>query len=142
MHRCNSEEVERVTREKLEEYISKKREIEELENKLIYDNSVDHDVILDYRKGYPQPQAIVGVDWSRVDRYRKRLAKLKEECTEVEEFVEGIEDSMTRRIFRMYYIEGASQEQVARSVGMERSSVSKKIDKFLKLSHNSQNSQL
>ncbi len=135
-----------MTKEKLESYRSKRKELQELEYKISHLNDtgdgIGSDVILDYRKGYPQPQAIVGVDWSRVDRYRNRLAKLKAECAEVEEFVEGIEDSMTRRIFRMYYIEGASQERVARSVGMERSSVSKKIDKFLKLSHNSQNSHL
>ena len=125
-----------MTKENLESYRSKRKELQELEYMISHLNDtgdgIGSSVILDYRKGYPQPQAIVGVDWSRVDRYRNRLAKLQAECAEVEEFVEGIEDSMTRRIFRMYYIEGASQEQVARSVGYSRSRVSQKISDFFK----------
>lgn len=135
-----------ISREKLESYRSKLQESKELEDKIwnLHDTEegIGSSVILDYRKGYPQPQAVVGVDWERFDRYRKRLERLRAECAEVERFVEGIEDSLTRRIFRMYYIDGISQERVAGLIGMERSSVSKKIDKFLKLSHKSQNSQL
>ena len=132
-----------MTREELEEYRSKKEEIAELEYKLKHisdnDEMVGNDVIMDYRSGFPVPQSVVGVDWKKYDnakaRYTNRLARLREECDEIEEYVERIEDSITRRIFRMYYIDGASQENVAKAVHMSQSLVSKKISDFLKLEY-------
>ena len=132
-----------MTREELEEYRSKKEEIAELEYKLKHigdnDEMVGNDVIMDYRSGFPVPQSVVGVDWKKYDnakaRYTNRLAKLRKECDEIEEYVERIEDSITRRIFRMYYIDGASQENVAKAVHMSQSLVSKKISDFLKLEY-------
>lgn len=132
-----------MTREELEEYRSKKEEIAELEYKLKHigdnDEMVGNDVIMDYRSGFPVPHSVVGVDWKKYDnakaRYTNRLARLREECDEIEEYVERIEDSITRRIFRMYYIDGASQENVAKAVHMSQSLVSKKISDFLKLEY-------
>ncbi len=52
---------------------------------------------------------------------------------------------MARRIFRMYYIDGTeriTQRKVAKRIHVERSTVSRKIDDYLKVSHNSQNAQL
>lgn len=129
-----------MTREQLEEYRSKKEEIAELEYKLKNlgenDEMVENDVIMDYRSGFPVPQSVVGVDWKKYDntkaRYTNRLAKLREECDKIEEYVESIEDSVTRRIFRMYYIDGISQDKVANAVHMSQSLVSKKISDFLK----------
>lgn len=134
------DEQTNVTKEMLESYRSKKEEIKELEYKLKHlgegDSMVGNDVVFDYRDGYPKPQAIVGVDWEKVskteERYVKRLTKLKQECETIEEFVEQIEDSMTRRIFRMYYIEGMSQKAIGKKVHMDRSRISRKIDDFLK----------
>ena len=139
-----------VTKEMLESYRSKKEEIKELEYKLKHlgegDSMVGNDTIFDYRDGYPKPQAIVGVDWEKVskteERYVKRLTKLKQECETIEEFVEQIEDSMTRRIFRMYYLEGKSQKAIGKAVHIDRSSVSRKIDNFFKVAHNSHNAHL
>lgn len=130
-----------MTREQLEGYKSKKEEIAELEYKLkhLSEDSTDNDIIMDYRKGYPQPQAIIGVDMKKYDnaraRYTARIEKLRAECDEIEEFVENIEDSVTRRIFRMYYIDGISQDKVAKAVHMSQSLVSKKISDFLKLEY-------
>lgn len=132
-----------MTREQLEEYRSKKDEIAELTYKLRHlgedDEMVGNDVIMDYRKGYPIPQSVVGVDWDKYDnakvRYTNRLGKLKEECDAVEQFVEDIEDSMTRRIFRMYYIDGISQRDVAAAVHLSQTAISKKISDFLKMEY-------
>ena len=132
-----------MTREELEEYRSKKEEIAELEYKLKHisdnDEMVGNDVIMDYRSGFPVPQSVVGIDLKKYDnakaRYTNRLARLRQECDEIEEYVERIEDSITRRIFRMYYIDGASQENVAKAVHMSQSLVSKKISDFLKLEY-------
>jgi len=139
-----------MTKELLESYRSKKEEIVELNEKLLHlgegDTMLGNDTILDYRTGYPAPQAVVGVDWDRFfrtgDRYRDRIEVLKEECRVVEDFIESIPDSLTRRIFRMYYVEGLSQKNIARNVHMDKSSVSRKIDKFLQVAPNATNATL
>lgn len=128
-----------MTRKQLESYVSKKAEIAELHNMLLHlgdgDTMFGNDTILDYRKGYPVPQAVVGVDWDKVgrteDRYLKRISELKLECKEIEEFIENISNSLTRRIFRMRYIDGLSQKEISKNVHMDRSSISKKINRFL-----------
>ncbi len=135
-----------VTREQLEQYRSKKEEIRELEIKLQQcgngKNMIDNSTVMDYRSGYPRPQTVIGVDWKRVEnaekRYTCRIQELQTECEEIEKFVENIEDSLTRRIFRMYYIDGQTQEQVARAVHLHRSRISKKISNFLKKAHKAQ----
>lgn len=129
-----------VTREQLEAYWSKKAEIGELIYRL--DHLDDHDgmignsVIMDYRTGYPRPQSVVGYDYKRAERLRKmyqsRIARLREECLEVEQWVEAIPDSLTRRIFRMYYVEGLTQRQIAERIHVDRSTISRKIYSFLK----------
>ncbi len=111
-----------MTLELLKGYKSKKEEIGELAYKLEHvadhDNLVDNDVILDYRSGYPRPQTVVGTNWAKyirlTSRWKRRKAQLEEECMQVEEFIEAIQDSLTRRIFRQSFIEGKTQEEVSR----------------------------
>lgn len=141
-----------MKRELLESYKSKKEEIRELEYKLEHvkdnDAGVGVSVINDYRSGYPHPQTVVGYDYELIEKrmanYRSRIAKLKAECAEVEEFIEAIEDSLMRRIFRMYYVDGLTQKEIGKRVHMERSNVSIRINKFLddleQVSHNSHDS--
>lgn len=144
-----TEQIE-ISKEMLESYRSKREEIKELEYKLKHlgegDSMVGNDIIFDYRNGYPQPQAVVGVDWEKISRteqrYMNKIFELKQECQMVEEFVEEIKDSMTRRIFRMYYLEGKSQKVIGKAVHIDRSSVSRKIDNFFKVAHNSHNTHL
>lgn len=100
------------------------------------DNMIGNDTIFDYRTGYPRPQAVVGYDYEKearlTARYLSRIDKLKTECTEVEEWIEAISDSLTRRIFRMYYIYGVRQSVIAQRVHLSQSKVSEKISGFLK----------
>lgn len=139
-----------MTREQLSAYRSKKTEITELTYKVQHmgdnDAMVGNDVIMDYRSGYPVPQSVVGMDWDKYRRleviYKNRIAKLEVECEQIETYIEDIEDSITRRIFRMYYIDGLSQKCVAKAVSLDRSSVSRKIDQFFKVAHNSQDAPL
>lgn len=134
-----------MTLELLRGYKSKKEEIAELAYKLDHieddDNLVGNDIIFDYRSGYPQPQAVVGTDREKYNRlssrWSNRKALLEEECLQVEEFIESIPDSLTRRIFRMCYLDGHTQKHVADKINLDRSTVTKKIDKYLKVSPNS-----
>lgn len=128
-----------MTRKRLEDYRSEKAEIAELKHKLAHlgegDSLIGNDTIFDYRSGYPKPQAVVGYDYDREqklrDTYRKRIEKLEQQCAEVEQWVEAIPDSLTRRIFRMYFLEGIKQKKIAKSVHLSQSKISEKISDFL-----------
>ena len=145
--------MEKMTKERLKAYRSNKAEILELDytlrNRWKSDTMIGNDVIFDYSRGYPMPQCVVGFDEPKYKRWqekdRKRKEWLEQECKEVEQFVDAIQDSLAHRIFRKLFIDGrkpVTQEQVAKSVHLERSSISKIVDRYLKDSHNSQNAQL
>lgn len=139
-----------ITKELLQGYRSKKDEIQELDyilkNRWRDEGLIGNDVIFDYSKGYPMPQSVVGFDQEKYerlqDRDQRRKEQLEQECEEIEEWAEAIPDSLTRRIFRMYFLDGKKQKEVAKAVHMDRSSISKKIDDYLQLSHNSHDSHL
>ena len=126
--------MEEMTKERLEKYRSKKAEIPELRRKLADLGKGD------YRKGYPRPQSVVGYDYEREVKLRetweKKIERLEKECLEVELWIEEISDSLTRRIFRMKYVDGMTQRQISRKVKLDQSNVSRKIDQFLKIASN------
>lgn len=132
--------MEQMTKQRLEEYKSNKAEIAELQYKLTHlgegDSLIGNDVVFDYRSGYPRPQTVVGKDEEKEIRlrniYEKRIGKLKAECLTVELWIEQIPDGLMRRIFRMHYIDGMTQKQVGRTVHLDKSRISRKIDDFLK----------
>ena len=136
-----------MTKEMLQSYQSKKNEITELDwvlhNRWKDETLLCTDVILDYRTGYPRPQSVPGFDYPRYDRMQERdserKAILEQETEEIEEWVEAIPDSITRRIFRMTFLQGRKQKDVAKAVNLDRSRVSRKIDDYLKNAHKAQN---
>lgn len=72
-------------------------------------------------------------------RYKElRLEQAERDKTEIERFISSIPDSLDRQIFELTFIDGKRQQSVGKIVGLERSSISKRIDKYLQLSHNSQ----
>ena len=131
-----------MDKQQLEAYRSNKDEIIELRQKLRElsgsESLIDNSVILDYRRGYPQPQPIVGYDHKleerRRERWLHRIELLQAEVDAVERWIEAIPDGVTRRIFRMIYVEGMTQRKVAKKMHMDQSGISKKISAFLKLS--------
>ena len=132
-------------------YRSKKAEIRELtaiiENRYQDESLIGNDVILDYSKSYPPiPQGVVGFDLAKYrrlqERDRRRKEQLEKECVEIEDFIESIEDSLTRRIFRMTFIDGEKQRKVAKAVHLDRSVVSRKINNFLKVAQKTQKTHL
>ena len=133
-----------MEREQLERYRSQKEEIRELQYKLEHlgdgDSLIGNSTIFDYSSGFPKPQAVVGYDynkeWRLRERYMTRLEKLKADCEETEQWVEAISDSQMRRIFRMYYLDGETQQRIGKRLHLDQSSVSRKIDDFLKVAWN------
>lgn len=130
-----------ITKELLQGYRSKKDEIQELDyilkNRWRDEGLIGNDVIFDYSKGYPMPQSVVGFDQAKYerlqDRDQRRKEQLEQECAEIEEWVEAIPDSLTRRIFRMCFIDGRKQKDVAKAVHLDQSMISKKINNYLKV---------
>lgn len=139
-----------VTREALESYRSMYEEIQELNDRLEHimedDTIIGSSTVLDYRSGFPVPQGVVGTNWERYDRlkkqYKDRICILDEKCRAIEEYIENIGDSVTRRIFRMYFLEGKKQKEIGRLTHMDRSVVSRKINDFLKVAHKTQKTHL
>lgn len=68
----------------------------------------------------------------------QRRDQVKRTVLSIEQFIAAIPDSTDRQIFELTFLEGKKQREVADELGLERSSVSKKIDRCLQLSHNSQ----
>ena len=129
-----------MTRERLEAYKSEKQEIEELRYKLNHIKAEDYtgnDVIMDYNTGFPRPQSVVGTDinayWRRKDHLQAEISRLERRCQETEQWISQITDSLTRRIFRMYFEEGKNQKSIAKILHMDQSNISKKIDKYLSI---------
>ena len=128
-----------MTREILLRYRSNKQEIKEQRNRLQHlcdnDAMVGNDVIFDYRTGYPLPQSIVGFDHERHEnisaRINNQIARLQAENDKIEEFIYGIQDSLTRRIFQLYFLDGMTQKKVSKKVHLSQSRVSEKISDFL-----------
>ncbi len=128
-----------ITKEALQSYRSKKDEIVELDwwlnNRWRSETMIGNDVIFDYRKGYPMPQSVVGFDQEKYERMQERdlqkKQELEQECAEIEDFIANISDSITRRIFRMSFIDKRKQKEVAKAVHLDQSRVSRRIDDYL-----------
>ena len=139
-----------MEREQLERYLSQKEEIRELRYKLEHlgegDSLIGNSTIFDYSTGFPRPQAVVGYDYNKERRlraqYSTRLAKLRYDCEETEQWIESISDSQMRRIFRMRFLEGMILEQIGKKMHVDKSTVGRKIDNFLKVAPNAPNAPL
>lgn len=132
-----------MTKERLASYRSNRQEIAELDwmlnNRWKSDSMIGNDVVFDYSKGYPMPQSVVGFDQKKYERLQnrdlRRKTYLEKENEEIEDFVSQIKDSLTRRIFFQYYINGdkpVNQNVVSRKVHLDQSRISRKIDEYLK----------
>lgn len=111
----------KITRKRLDEYRKLKREIPFLEAELdelwFTDKGMGNSVILDYSDGFPKPQSVVGFDQERYNRRKAVLENKKKKATEVETWIDSIEDGQTRCVFRMFYVEGMKWERIAVKTG-------------------------
>ena len=64
-------------------------------------------------------------------RHEINLSRLKEIEGEVREFIDGIKDSRARIIYRMYYEDGKSQQQIALKMNLDQGTVSKELRKYI-----------
>ena len=61
---------------------------------------------------------------------------------ETEQWIEAIPDSQTRRIFRMRFLDGMILEQIGKKMHVDKSTVSRKIENFLKFATHATNATL
>lgn len=129
----------KITRKLLSSYRKLKREIVVLELELVEmmegDNGIGVSVVMDYKKGYPRPEAVPGFDWKLHDRREKILNNKKARCKAVEDWIKSIEDGQARYVFRMFYIEGMTWDRIAAKIGYSNSPDYPRLmirDKYLK----------
>lgn len=110
-----------MTKEHLESYRKLMQDIrllrEELNEMRSSEAGLGSSVVFDYRKGYPRPQAVVGFDDERYDRKQKLLEKKIEQTEKIRGWIEAIEEPGVRAVFRYYYLDGLTWQQVALKLG-------------------------
>lgn len=62
---------------------------------------------------------------------RERREKAEKKVVEIEDFISSIPDSETRQIFELYFQQGMRQQDIAKKLNIERSTVSKKISGYI-----------
>lgn len=131
-----------MTKEQLGQYKCLCLEIKELENRL---NNLKRqevsDKVIASASDFPYNQYELKIKGYEDDKYiekiRVRLIRRIRRCKklrlEIEEFIEGIEDSRTRLVFQLRYIEGWSWQRISLKLGSGDESYSRKIHgRFLK----------
>lgn len=126
-----------MDKNRLENLAVLKKEIQLLEEEL-QRIPVVSDSVRGSMPEFPYVEVVVpisGIDDSDSASIRKKIEektrKLKRELLEVEDWLDTIPDSEARTILRAYYRQGMSQEQIAATLGYNRSSISKKIKNYL-----------
>ena len=124
-----------MTKKELENLIKLRREIKLLEDEL-QNLPVVSDSVRGSMPGFPYIEVVVpisGVDEGTGIRQKleEKIEKLKLEISAVDEWIDTIQDAEMRMIMRMRYRNGMTQEAIATCLGYDRSSVSKKIKKYL-----------
>ena len=78
------------------------------------------------------------------DRIKKRILEkeirksaLSKDIEAVDDFIDSMPDGIDKEIFEMLYLDGMTQQEAGENIGLERSTVSKRVNRCLKLSHNS-----
>jgi RNA polymerase sigma factor (sigma-70 family) len=83
-----------------------------------------------------EPKEAYKID-REIVRKRARKRQIEEEMNGIESFISAMPEGEDRQVFELYYLEGMKQREVADIVGLEQSSISKKITTYLQLSYNS-----
>ena len=137
-----------MDKEKLKQYIPLKKELKMLDKKLekLYARQENIPEVLGKVTGssldfpYTEVRTTVKMSEPKENDAIKRLIRIKEKrkeevnrlLVEIEEFIAGIPDSITRQIFELTYIDGKKQREVATTVRYSRSRVSQIINGYLK----------
>lgn len=130
--RKESGEIE-VTEDLLKDYRSMKDELAETKYKLYHlddnDAMIGNDVIFDYSTGQPIPQSVVGYDYAKHNRmqtmYENRIKRITEHMEAVEEYIDGLPSSISRRVMSMFYLQGMTQKSISCTIHKSQAKVSR-----------------
>ena len=118
-----------MTLKELKQYSSICSEILEIKT-AINENTV-HDTVRGSDSTFPyvtHAMSVSGVPEAQDNtRARVRLRNLEIQKGNIERFIDGIEDSLTRRIFELRFLKGLSWNQVAAKIGNSTEACVKKI---------------
>lgn len=125
-----------MTKDRLEKMRVLRTEIRLLEADL-YNLPHTKDSVTGSMVDYPYIQTTIpisGIDESAGKALKKKIARrveqLRRELTELEEWLESVEDPEMRIILRMYYGQGETQEEIGKSLGYTRSAIAVKLKRF------------
>lgn len=135
-----------MTKQQLSQLRYLRQEIALLKNQIASaEPQMTHDKVKGSMTEFPyilQDIKVYGVDIAgyetrqkiRKDRLRRRLAELEKLVEELESFIAGIEDSLTRQILVLRYEKGLEWVEVAKCIGAGTTSgsVRKTAERFLK----------
>ena len=122
-----------ITEDLLKNYRSMKDELEETKYKLHHlddnDAMIGNDVIFDYSTGQPRPPSVVGYDYAKQNRmqtmYQNRIKRLTEQMIAVEEYIDGLPSSISRRVMSMFYLQGMTQKSISCTIHKSQAKVSR-----------------
>jgi DNA-directed RNA polymerase specialized sigma24 family protein len=137
-----------ATKELLKQYCDLQKEIKELEQRIERVRNKNVQVVTDSVKGsskhFPYIERSFVITGLEEDKREQQLEKLnsilykrRAKCTEfkleIEEFINTIPDSRTRRVFTLRYIDGLNWLQIARKIERYDESYPRKVihDKYL-----------
>ena len=100
------------------------------------DAGMGSDTVLDYRSGVGVPTKITGFEWDKYEERKDQLERYRQEEAEVREFVESIQDPLTRQVFQLRVYNGLSWPRIARLIGEHNEGYPRKqiYEKYLKKS--------
>ena len=106
---------------KLERYPRTIRNIKILEKEIhdmeTTDAGMGSDTVLDYRSGVGVPTKVAGCEWEKYEERKAQLERYRQEEAEVREFVESIQDPLTRQVFQLRVYQGLSWPRIAKTIG-------------------------
>lgn len=130
-----------MTKKELLQYRYLLIEIKELENKIKnYEGKIVTDKVQSSQREFPYTQyelKIQGVEDSLyIKKLREKLFYRIEKCkklkVDIENFINNIEDSRTRLVFQLRYVEGRSWVYISRQLGSSNESYARMIhNRFL-----------
>lgn len=108
-----------MSKQRLEQYRALVREINMLDNKLGSVALVSDTVKASSMEPpyIERTLTITGIDEGAIHRLNRKREQAFKERLAIEQFIDSIEDSLTRTIFEERYIQGRSWSQVAKAAG-------------------------